>query len=167
MPRLTADQWESIRAEREAGGQASAIARKYGISHQAILKRANKESWSDGVDVEAQIRRRVEQKVAGMASPGDPKKRAEAVNAEADRRAEVVRRHREEPNAIRERLYAGLKAHKAAVGKEEKQLAFEDLKAAKIASECMAIIHGMERKSWGLDEISTTGTPASLPLVVL
>lgn len=153
MPRLTADQWESIRAEREAGGMITVIAAKYGISHQAILKRSRKDGWSDGVDVQEQIRRRAGEKVAGVAKPGDPKKRDEAIDAEADRRAEVIRRHREEPNTIRERLNAGLKAHKAAVTKEEKQLAFEDLKAAKISSECMTNVHAMERRAWSLDDV--------------
>ncbi len=63
-----------------------------------------------------------------------------------------MRRHQEETNAARERLYAGLKAHKAAVTKEDKALAFEDLKAAKIAAEALSIIQRLERINWGLDE---------------
>ena len=152
MPRLTQDQWETIRAERESGSSFPVLAAKHGISHQAIQKRAKKEGWSDGADVEGAIHRRATEKVAGIVANANPQKRAEAIDAEAERVAEVQRRHREEPNSIRERLYAGLKAHRAAETKESKQLAFEDLKAAKIASECMSNIHKMERVAYGLEE---------------
>ncbi|MCX8085754.1 MAG: hypothetical protein N3C63_02505, partial [Rhodocyclaceae bacterium] len=64
----------------------------------------------------------------------------------------------EETNAVRERLYAGLKAHKAALKKEDKVLAFEDLKAAKIASETIINIHKAERQAWGLDEATAQPT---------
>ena len=151
MPRLTADTWETIRAEREAGSSFPELAAKWGISHQAIQKRAKIGAWGDGQDVGQSVRRKVAEKVAGLVVGCNPKKKAEAIDAAADRAAEVVRRHQDEPNAIRERLYAGLKAHKLAETKQEKQLAFEDLKAAKIASECMLNIHRAERQAWGLD----------------
>lgn len=151
MPRLSADQWETIRAEREAGASFDTLAQRYGVSKTAIIKRAKAEGWSDGQDVGEIIRRKVTEKVTGVVTTGNPKKRAEAIDAAADRSAEIIRRHQEESNAIRERLYAGLKAHRAAEAKEEKQLAFEDLKAAKIASETLLNIHKAERQAWGLD----------------
>lgn len=152
MPRLTRDQWETIRAEREAGASFPELAAKWGVSHQAIQKRAKAEGWGDGQDVGEIIRRKVAEKVAGVVAACNPKKRAEAINAAAERSAEIIKRHQEESNEIRERLYAGLKAHRAAETKEQKQLAFEDLKAAKIASETLLNIHRAERKAWGLDE---------------
>lgn len=150
MPRLSADQWETIRAEREAGASFPELAAKHGVSHQAIQKRAKAEGWGDGRDVGEIIRRKVAEKVSGVAAC-NPKKRAEAIDAAADRSAEVIKRHQEESSAIRERLYAGLKAHRVAEAKEDKQLAFEDLKAAKIASETLLNIHKAERQAWGLD----------------
>ncbi len=126
MPRLTADQWETVRAEREAGASFPELAARWGVSHQAIQKRAKAEGWGDGRDVGEIVRRKAAS-------------------------AEVIRRHQEETNAVRERLYAGLKAHKAALTKEDKVLAFEDLKAAKIASETIINIHRAERQAWGLD----------------
>lgn len=150
MPRLSADQWETIRAEREAGASFPELAAKHGVSHQAIQKRAKAEGWGDGRDVGEIIRRKVAEKVSGVAAC-NPKKRAEAIDAAADRSAEIIRRHQEESNHIRERLYAGLKAHRVAEAKEDKQLAFEDLKAAKIASETLLNIHKAERQAWGLD----------------
>ena len=151
MPRLTRDQWETIRAEREAGASFGNLAQKYGVDKAAIVRRAKAEGWSDGTDVADVIRRKVTEKVAGISPVADPKKKAEAISAAADRGAEVIRRHQEESNAIRERLYAGLKAHRAAETKEDKQLAFEDLKAAKIASETLLNIHKAERQAWGLE----------------
>jgi hypothetical protein len=150
MPRPTQDTWIEIRAERETGASFGELATKYGISKTAIVKRANKEGWGDGGDVADEIRRRVNEKLAGTVVPEE--KREAAIDAAAERAAEIVRRHQEETNAARERLYAGLKAHKAATTKEEKALAFEDLKAAKIAAEALAIIQRLERINWGLDD---------------
>lgn len=163
MPRLTADQWESVRAEREAGASFPELAAKYGVSHQAIQKRAKAENWGDGSDVGESIRRKVAEKVAGVVASCSPQKKAAAIDAEAERAVEVLRRHREETNAVRERLYAGLKAHKAAEAKADKQLAFEDLKAAKIASETIINIHKAERVAWGLDERQAAAAAPQMP----
>ena len=141
--------WEKIRAEYEVGETQNALSRKYGVSRKAIQKHIEKEGWTQ--DIEPSISRRVAEKVAGVVAPCDPEKKAEAIDAEALRRADVVKRHREEWNACRERLYAGLKEHKAAGTKEEKQNAFEDLKAAKISSEALSIIQDKERKAWNID----------------
>lgn len=151
MPRLTADQWGTIRAEREAGASMSELAARFGIDKAAISRRAKAEEWGDGTDVAEVIRRKVNEKVNGISTTDAPKKRAEAISAAADRSAEVIKRHQDETNAVRERLYHGLKEHKAAVGKEAKQLAFEDLKAAKISSETLLNIHRAERQAWNLD----------------
>ena len=153
MPRLSRDQWESIRAEREAGGTFGGLSQKYGVDKAAIVRRAKAEGWGDGTDVAEVIRRKVAEKLTGT-SPTAPEKKAAAIDAAADRAAEVVRRHQEETNAARERLYSGLKAHKAAVTKEDKVLAFEDLKAAKISAEALSIIQRLERINWGLEESS-------------
>ncbi len=158
MPRLSPDTWETVRAEREAGASFPELSERFGVSHTAIIKRSKAEGWSDGQDVGAIIRRKVSEKVSGIVSTENPKKKAEAIDAAADRSAEVVRRHQEETNAVRERLYTGLKAHKAAIDKEEKQLAFEDLKAAKISSETILNIHKAERQAWGLDEAAAQPT---------
>lgn len=152
MPRLPADIWETVRAEREAGATFLDLAARFGVSHTAIIKRAKRESWSDGTDVADVIRRKVSEKVSGIVSTANPQKKAESLNAAADRGAEVIRRHQEETNHVRERLYIGLKLYKVADTKEQKQLAFEDLKAAKISSEVMINLHRLERQAWNLDE---------------
>ncbi len=161
MPRLTRDQWYSIRAEREAGASFRDLAARHNVTIGAIHKRSKLEEWGDGKDAAETIRKKVKEKVNGFVNNGDPKKNAAAIDAAADRGAEVIRRHQEEPNSARERVYAGLKAHRQAVTKEQKQLAFEDLKAAKIASEALAIIHKMERQAWNLD------APEAAPVVMI
>lgn len=157
MPRLTKEQWETIRAEREAGCSFPELAARHGVSHQAIQKRAKKGGWSGGEDVAEVVRRKVAERVAGLQPKESPEKRAAAMDAEADKVAEVVRRHRDETNAIRDRLYNGLKQHKAAENYAAKRLAFEDLKAAKISSECLQNIHRMERTAWGIDDAAQAG----------
>lgn len=161
MPRLSKlnqEQWDTVRAERESGCSFPELAAKHGVSHQAIQKRAKREGWSGGEDVQEVIRRKVAEKVAGIVAAEHPEKRRQAMDDAADRVADVVRRHQEETNAIRERLYAGLKGHKAATDKAGKQLAFEDLKAAKISSECLLNIHRAERQAWGLDDAAAQPT---------
>jgi hypothetical protein len=85
--RPTAD-WEMVRAEYEAGAGFRALAGKHGISHTGIRKRAIKEGWSQ--DLEPVIQRKVSERVSGVVSTGNPEKRAEAITAEAERRAAIV-----------------------------------------------------------------------------
>jgi hypothetical protein len=149
----TAPDWQAIRAQYEAGGEAGtcrALARRHGLSHTAIAKRARAEGWTQ--DLEPAIQRKVTAAVAGAVSAGHPQKAAEAIDAEAARRAEVLKRHREEWNGARERLYSGLRAHKEAASRDAKVLAFEDLKAAKISAETLQIMQAAERKAWRLDD---------------
>ena len=40
MPRLTADIWATVRAEREAGATFRALADKFGVSDAAIVRRS-------------------------------------------------------------------------------------------------------------------------------
>lgn len=153
MPRLTQDQWGDARAMREAGASLSEVAERIGVDRAAVSRRAKKEGWGDGADIADAIRKKVTEKVTGIVTPCNPKKRAEAIDAEADRRAAVIERHREEWPKVREMLETGREAHKNAEDVEEKRLAFEDLKAAKISSETIKFIQEGERKAWGLDQI--------------
>ena len=151
MARLTDDQWAEIRAKFEAGATARELAAAYGISHTAINKKAGKEGWTR--NIEPVIRRKVSEKVSGYVSTDNPKKRAEAIDAEAEKRATIIERHRGEWPEAREMVERGREAHKVAENLNEKRIAFEDLKAAKIASETLKIIQEGERKAWGLDAV--------------
>lgn len=148
MPRLTADQWQQIRAEREAGASFRDLAERFGVSHQAIVKRADKEKWGDGQDVGEIIRRKVAEKVAGVVASGNPKKKAEAIDAAADRAAAVVERHKRDWDEHRAR-FGSVPEH------------FDDGKLAKITAEMLRIRHDGERRAWGLDE------PVSKPDIIV
>ena len=104
MPRLTADVWQIIRAEREATGAPFAdLAAKHGVSAPAIFKRAKAEGWGDGQDVAEAIRRKVNERVNGVNVP-TPKQRAAAIDAAADAGADIIRKHQAEWADHRERF---------------------------------------------------------------
>jgi hypothetical protein len=165
LPKLSRNNWLVIRGEYEAGKSAAQVAKEHGVSHTAVNKMVKKEGWTQ--DVEPIIKSKVSERVSGVVSGETWEKRLEAIEAEAERRAEVERRHREEPNACRERIYAGLKAHRAAATLQEKKEAFEDLKAAKISAEAMTIVHNMERKAWRLDTPETSSQQQSMDIQVI
>lgn len=165
MPRLTADQWETIRAEYEAGKSLNAVAVQHGVSRAAVQKRAKSEGWTQ--DVSTAIHRKVAEKVAGVVAGSHPKKKAEAIDAEAARRAAVIDEHREELESARVMARRAKDDHETVEDRvpcdiedpEERQrvlmglkrVAFEDLKAAKIHVETLKLIQEGERKAWGLD----------------
>jgi hypothetical protein len=146
MPRLTREQWVEVRAKREAGASFPALAKEYGISHQAIQKRAKAAGWSDGSDVAHEIRRKAAARVAGVIE-SDPVKKAAAIESEAGRLAEVVDRHRQEWKIV-----TTLRAEALINRRDKPQLAFTKLKIAKITAELTQIQQTGERKAWGLDE---------------
>ena len=167
MPRLTADQWDTLRAEYETGKSLNAVAAQHGVSRGAVQKRAKSEGWTQ--DVSGAIHRKVAEKVAGVVAGSHPKKKAEAIDAEAARRAAVIDKHRDEWEAARQMARAAKADHEGVEGRvpadiedpEERQkvlygmkrTAFENLKAAKIHTETLKIIQEGERKAWGLDLI--------------
>ena len=151
MPKLSRDTWKQIRAEREAGLSFGLLASRYGISKTAIVQRAKAEGWGDGTDAAELVRRKARDKVTG-ADTTDHQKRAAAIDAAAELAADVIRRHQEEAEQVRELLWRGLEASRAAETLDEKRLAFETLKAAKISSETLANLQRMERVSYGLDD---------------
>lgn len=154
--------WEKIRAEYECGATMRGLARRFKLSHTAIGKRADKEGWTQ--DLEQTIQRKMREKVAGTVATGNPEKRAQAVEEEAERRATVVLRHREQWNAARGRVDEGLRAHAQADAIKEdkkrlsaKSMAFKDMMAGKISAETLQIIQNGERKAWNItnDEANT------------
>ena len=147
MPRLTQDQWETIRAEREAGASFGSIALKFDISKAAIVQRAKRDGWGDGSDLETTIRRKVTERVSGVLPAADPKKKAAAINNEASKVAEVVHRHRKEWEQV-----VLLRQEALKVRAENQKEAFDRSKLAKITAEMTAIQQAGERKAWGLDK---------------
>jgi hypothetical protein len=151
MPRLSRDTWAQIRAEREAGLSFGLLAARYNVSKTAIVRRAKDEGWNDGTDAAVLVRRKASAKLAGVDTT-DPQKKAAAIDAAAELAADVIRRHQAETREVYELLWRGLEAHRAAETLDEKRLAFETLKAAKISSETLTNLQRMERVSYGLDD---------------
>jgi hypothetical protein len=138
MPRLSADQWESVRAEREAGASFPELAARHGVSHQAIQQQAKKQGWSDGQDVRDVVRRKVAEKLVGYVASCNPKKRAEALDEAANKAAVVVEMHQQEWADHRERF--GIPSD------------FEIGKLAKISAEMLTIRQKGERIAHGLED---------------
>ena len=151
MPKLSREDWEKIRAEREAGLSFGLLASRYGIDKAAIVRRAKAEGWGDGTDVTGLVRRKAMEQVTGTAIT-DPEKKAAAIDRAAELAADVIRRHQAEAEQVRELFWRGLEASQAAETLDEKRLAFETLKAAKISSETVLNLQRMERISYGLDD---------------
>lgn len=156
MAKRSREDWSDIRAKREAGASWGELSKEYGVHKSQLSLKAKLEKWSDPKDSAEIVARRAIEKVNGLTDTRDPKKRAEQIDAAAEKASEILKRQQGETMAVRERLYAGLKGTKDATTRDDKRLAFEDLKAAKISSECMAIIHAMERKAHALDRVSST-----------
>jgi hypothetical protein len=70
------------------------------------------------------------------------------------KRSTVIQRHRDAAVAGWGRLQEALRTHRAARSLGQKKVAFEDLKAAKITSETIAILQKVEREAWGLDAVA-------------
>ena len=148
MPRLTQDQWESVRAEREAGASFPELSDRFGVSHQAIQKRAKAEGWGDGHDLGDSIRRKVAAKVAGVVAGCNPKKKAEAIDSAADRGAKIIARHQADWDAHHEKFTVKSVAEN-----------FDTGKSAKICAEMLAIRQKAERSAYGLDEREENNAP--------
>lgn len=158
--------WALIRAEYEAGSYTlRALAKRHPVSKEGIRKRALRENWQQ--DLEPAIQRATDAAVAKAGATVDPQKRAEAVNAEAERRASVVVRHREEwtqvaalrQEALRLREPSAEQLARVAPGSiEEANLrgacaaaAFNKAKLAKITAEMTGIQQAGERRAWKID----------------
>lgn len=138
MPRLTLDQWQSIRAEREAGAGYHALAKKYFVDVAAIYRRAKRENWGDAAEARAVIRRLVNSRVNSVNTTPDPAAKAAAIEATADEAAAVVLRHRREWEEHRARF--GIVPANA-----------EQARVAKLAAEALRLRQEAERRAWNLD----------------
>lgn len=132
--------WDSIRAEYEAGASQSELAKKYGVSRTAIQKHITSESWSQ--DISKTLNQLTEAKVAGVVAGCNPKKKAAALNRAAEDRAQVIERHRRE-----------WRAHEAIIVQVMADRDFEGAKLAKITAETLKIRQEGERKAWGIAEV--------------
>jgi hypothetical protein len=177
VPRLTAEQWAIARAKFEADPliRFEDLGKEFGVSKQAIQKRAGTEGWvrqSDGLAqraIRAHARadklmqtediqpRKVlpkvdQQKVDGVKVDGrkiDEIDRssisARAVAEAEEPRAKVLARHRVEADAPRKVAYAATQSSD-----------YEKAKLAKMLADTFKVIHEIERKAWALDAAEAT-----------
>lgn len=140
MPRLDPDAWERIRIARESSGESfKSLAERFGVSVGAIHKRAKREGWGDGTDVGAVIRRRVNARVNGIhLDARDHEARAAAIDAAAERGADVLHLHRQD-----------WAKHRARFGSEPENM--NEARLGKLAAEMLRARQEGERKAWGLD----------------
>lgn len=151
MAKRTRYDWESIRAEYEAGTSQSDLSRRYGVSRKSIQKHIMAEGWMQ--DVSGAVNRMTEAKVAGVVAGCDPKKKAEALDRAADAKAAVIQRHKAEWDK-----------HQALIDDALSEGSFDKAKLAKITAETIKIRQEGERKAWGivdkaaLDHTSSDGS---------
>lgn len=149
--------WETIRAEYEAGATMGELSRRHGVSKPAISKRARAEGWMR--DVSDTVNRLAEAKVNGVVNAVTPQKKAEAVNRAAEAKAAVITRHQREWDR-----------HQALIDEALSEGSFDKAKLAKITAETIKIRQEGERKAWGimdktaLDHTSSGGSPSPRPV---
>ena len=143
--------WETIRAEYEAGTSQADLSRRHGVSRKAIQKHITAEGWTQGSS--GTVNRMAEDKVAGIVAGCDPKKKAEALNRAADAVAAVMIRHKSEwerhQSLIDEALEAG---------------DFDKAKLAKITAETLKIRQEGERRAWGISDRTETEVSGGVTL---
>ena len=131
--------WETIRAEYEAGATMGELSRKHGMSKSTLSVRAKKEGWTQ--DMTETLNRMANAKANGLSNTDRPQKKAEALNAAADRKASVIVGHREAWSGYEKEVRAAVE-----------QNDFNRLKCLKIASETLKIVQESERKAWGIQD---------------
>lgn len=135
--------WETIRAEYEAGSTMGELSRKHGVDKAAISRKAKKEAWL--ADLSEVVNKRAEAKVNGLVNAVDPKKKAEAVDRAADAKAAVIMRHKEEWEQHQQLIRAAVESGD-----------FDAAKLAKITAETIKIRQEGERKAWGITDKGET-----------
>lgn len=152
--------WQSIQAEYECGASYVSLSKKYGLSRQAIMKRAKKEKWTQ--DAEEQINRSARAKLGGYDHQNEPTAKAAAIEAEADRRAGIIAGHRTLFEHCRALYFEALELRQERVvdGKAigGRDIAFNAMKLTKISTEAARNIMLAERIAYGIAEGEERGS---------
>lgn len=173
--------WEAIEREYRAGQlSASEIGRQYGVSRQAILKRAKKEEWPQNLS--ARVKEAVAARVVADGVAG--KSARETVELAAERGVQIVREHRssigrgqklfnalldelEEASEHRDEIEEGIEAETRADANGKRRAMM--LRAVALPSRAGIIVNlagalktfvGLERQAFNLDDgASSDGSP--------
>lgn len=134
----------AMKAEYAAGASLCSLAKKYGVARTTLQSRARNEGWKQ--DAELAIQVRVLEKLAGISSNDDAVKRDAAIDAAAQKRADVRLRHRREWEQV-----ASLRQQALQKRTSNPDVCFNELRIAKITAEMTEIQQRGEIKAWGLD----------------
>lgn len=88
--KLDEDAWDEIRS-LHGTMPLQVLARQYGISRAAIIKRAKRDNWHEGLDREVDLR--VRERMTGITADASDEERETAVEVMADAKARMIRRH--------------------------------------------------------------------------
>jgi hypothetical protein len=148
--------WLRVRAEYEAGESYAALAGRYGCTRQAMSKRGRKDGWQQ--DAVAAVQRQVaEQLVVGrVAVVNHTERREAAIEAAVDIRVSVIKRHRDELQAVRALIYDGMNLLRSDAA-EKRTLAASKLKDARLAAHALAIVQDRERRAYGIPDKEPPG----------
>lgn len=161
-PKKPRHDWESIRNLYETGSSVAALARRFELSRQAIMKRAEKEGWTR--DAEERINRATRAKVGHYDEPSAAAAgvtKEEAIEAEATKRAAIIEGHRTLFAKVRTLIDEALAVREARkvidddgkpVEKGGTREAFDRMKLAKITSEAARNVMIGERMAYGIAE---------------
>jgi hypothetical protein len=145
--RPTKVDWIKVRAAWECGTKSDAeLSRVFGVSRTAIQKRCKAERWVR--DLEEAIERATNAEVAGTVAARNPQETQAAIAAEAQRRADVVRRHKLQWEEVAKVRSEALRVSRTSTAEKD---AFAKLKTAKILAEVTTLLQAGERKAHGLD----------------
>jgi hypothetical protein len=149
MARLSKEEWQAIRVEREANSTPfRELAAKYGVSDVAIVKRSKAEGWSDGSDGNALANRLAREKAAGISVTIE---RQKSIVVAADKKAEVLASQQADW-ALHRELYQ--------VGPDETSdgVNAKRLQAGKLAAEMLKLRHEGERKAHNISDVDVAET---------
>lgn len=150
--RLTAEQWTTVRQKYETEPRLSFadLASQFGVSKQAIHKRATAEKWERVVslaELAARAQTKADRLVDGEVDAARLGSiRETGVDEAASRRAAVLDRHRKEADGPRKIVYQALQTGD-----------IEKARLAKVVAESLRIVQELERKAWGLDVVDAHG----------
>lgn len=146
MAKLTQQRWAKARAFYESGHSGNETAEKFGVSRGNVQTRIKEEGWTQ--NLEAAIKRKVDEKLAQQSAGADPKETAKAIDAEADRRVAISARHvklAEQATQLQQQ----------AIGRSDNgrfNPDFDTQKSAKINAETITLLITLERKIHRLED---------------
>ena len=115
------------------------------------MRRAKREGWQCGA-ARADVESRTREIVTGNVTGEQDIKAEMAVEVEAQGRAAVILRQREEAQELREALFRALGECDNSTTLEERRAANLGLRAVKVGAQALWLLQGAERRAWRLDE---------------